>query len=181
MRIALPRPRSAAFAARIAAGAAAATLAGAGPAVAKSATGTRPVQRTVQVSVYFVQGERLAAVPRTVAIPGLLQGVLLELLAEPNAKERRSGLATAVPAGTRLRGVTIFDGLVTVDLSRRFESGGGSLSMTARLAQLTRALTQFSQVRGVLLRLDGRPARVFGGEGLILDHPLTRADFRELG
>lgn len=37
---------------------------------------------------------------------------------------------------------------------------------------------RFPTVRRVLLRLDGRRVTVFGGEGLILDHPLTRSDFR---
>ena len=37
------------------------------------------------------------------------------------------------------------------------------------LAQLTWTLTQFPAVC------------VFSGEGLILDHPLTRADFRSFG
>jgi len=52
--------------------------------------------------------------------------------------------------------------------------------MTARLAQVTFTLTRFPTVSGVLFDLDGRPVTVFGGEGIILDHPSTRASYESL-
>jgi hypothetical protein len=90
------------------------------------------------------------------------------------------GVQTAIPAGTRLLGLTIEDGIATVDLTSEFEEGGGSLSMTMRLAQVVYTLTQFPTVDGVLFRLDGRDVDVFSGEGIILDHPVTRSDYEDL-
>jgi hypothetical protein len=52
--------------------------------------------------------------------------------------------------------MNIDDGLATIDLSREFEAGGGSLSMFGRLAQLVYTVTQFPTVDEVALMLDGQ-------------------------
>lgn len=41
------------------------------------------------------------------------------------------------------------------------------------------AATQFPTVSSVVLLLDGERVTTFGGEGIVIDHPLTRADFEE--
>jgi hypothetical protein len=86
-------------------------------------------------------------------------------------------MTTCIPAGTRLLGISVTNGTARVDLSKSFESGGGSLSMAARLAQVVYTLTQFPTVSRVVFSLEGRRVTVFGGEGIILDHPATRASF----
>jgi len=103
-----------------------------------------------------------------------------ELLAGPTGEEAAADVSSVVPPDTRLLGLNIEDGLATVDLSSEFESGGGSLSMQMRLAQVVYTLTQFPTVTKVEFRLDGEPVRVFSGEGIVLDKPVTRADYEEL-
>jgi spore germination protein GerM len=90
-------------------------------------------------------------------------------------------LSSAVPAATRVHGVTIAGGVATVDVSQDFASGGGSASMLARLGQLAFTLTRFPGVDAVVLELDGQPVDVFSAEGLVLDEPLTRAWFDDTG
>ena len=102
------------------------------------------------------------------------------LLRGPTAVERRAGLTTAVSGGTRLLGLTIRGGVATIDLSRRFESGGGSLSMRSRVTQVVFTLTRFATVRRVAFRLDGRAVTSVGGEGVIVSPPVDRADFEDL-
>ncbi len=70
--------------------------------------------------------------------------------------------------------------MATVDLSKEYASGGGSLSMMMRLAEVVFTLTQFPTVEGVNFKLDGEAIDVLGGEGLILDHPMSRADYEDL-
>ena len=65
-------------------------------------------------------------------------------------------MSSAIPAGTRLLGLTIKDGVATVDLSSEFESGGGSASATIRLGQVVYTLTQFPTVKSVVFQIDGR-------------------------
>jgi spore germination protein GerM len=122
--------------------------------------------------VFFLRGERVAAVHRDGApIAALLRG--------PSAADRARGLSTTIPSGTRLLGFARRNGVAVVNLSRRFDDGGGSLSMRARLAQLVYTATAERGIRAVELRLAGKKVRVFSGEGLILTQPLTRAMFRD--
>lgn len=138
-------------------------------------------EATEGFAVYFMRGEELAPVYRetedTQAIPAAAAGALL---LGPTPEEREAGFGTSVPGGTSLLEFTVEDGVAVIDLSREFESGGGTLSMTARLAELTFTLTQFPGLERVRLDLEGEPVEVFGGEGLIIDEPLTRQRFAEL-
>ena len=84
--------------------------------------------------------------------------------------ERELGFSTAIPAATTLNSVTVAGNVATVDLSREFASGGGSLSMQERVAQIVFTLTQFPGVERVRFRLGGTPTSTIGGEGLIVDN-----------
>lgn len=70
-----------------------------------------------------------------------------------------------MPEGTRLNGIVIEDGKATVDLSAEFESGGGTLSVTSRLAQLVFTLTQFDDVDEVDVAIDGELRDFITGDG----------------
>jgi germination protein M len=135
----------------------------------------------VSYKIWFLRGEQLATVDRThEATPRVGTAALQDLLAGPTAKEAAEGLSTAIPEGTRLLGLVVSDRIATVDLSSEFESGGGSLSMMARLAQVTCTLDRFSSVDGVRFELDGEPVEVFSGEGIVLDHPVGCGDYDSL-
>jgi hypothetical protein len=86
---------------------------------------------------------------------------------------------TVIPEGTRFLGLRIDAGIATVNLSREFESGGGSASVLGRLAQVVYTLTQFPTVTGVRFELDGEPVTVFSGEGVLLDSPVDRSDYTD--
>jgi hypothetical protein len=132
------------------------------------------------LSVHWSDGQAERLVPVTRYLDpdsGLARGAVLALLAGPNAEDRARGLASEVPAGSRLLGITVRDSIATVDLSRDFESGGGSASMLMRLAQLVYTLTRVPGVVGVRLWLDGQPVNTFSGEGLEIEGPLRRSDF----
>lgn len=135
----------------------------------------------MQVSVYFMRAEGVALVHRSVpTTTATSRAALGELLAGPSPAEAQLGMTTSIPVGTVLNGVSISGGIATVDLSAAYGSGGGSLSMMGRLAQLVYTLTQFPTVQAVALEQDGQPVHVFGSEGIIIDHPLTRADYEEV-
>ena len=120
----------------------------------------------------------LREVPQTKAVA---TAAMRELLAGPNEKELSASPAmyTAIPEGTALLGLSIEDGVATVDLSGEYAADGGSAAMFGRLAQVVYTLTQFSTVDKVLFELDGEPVTTFSSEGIILDHAQRRADYRD--
>src|SRR5919109_937789 len=135
----------------------------------------------VTYQVWFAQGESLFVAYRTQEATPRVGGAAIQALLEgPSDFEQGYGLTTAVPDGTKFLGLTIADGVAHVDLSSEYESGGGTLSMSMRLAQVVYTLTQFPTVKGVVFSLDGEPIDVLGGEGIVIDHPLTRKDYAEL-
>ena len=119
----------------------------------------------------------LREVPETTAVA---RAAMNAVLAGPTTAESGERTVTsAIPAGTRLLGITIRNGVATVDLSTEFDSGGGSTSMGYRLAQVVYTLTQFSTVKSVIFQIEGETVTVFGGEGIILDGPQARADYHD--
>ncbi len=144
------------------------------------------------VRLYFIApggGNEGRAEPFLVSIerelpstPQIAHATLRALIDGPSDADRDliDDVSTAVPGETLLLGVTIDDGVATVDLSREYESGGGSLSMFSRLAQVVYTVTQFPTVDAVRFELDGQPVTVFSGEGIVLDGPVSREDYLDL-
>jgi hypothetical protein len=113
---------------------------------------------------------------------GVATAAMNALLAGPTVDEKASvpAMSSAIPGDTMLLGITITDGLAHVDLSSEFESGGGTFSMAARLAQVVFTLTQFPTVQEVEFRLDGEPVTIFSSEGIIMEGPVGREDYQDL-
>jgi germination protein M len=135
---------------------------------------------TTTIRIYFLRGEKLGVAQREVPhTPAVASAAMTALCDGPTADEKAAGLGTTVPPGTELRGISVKAGVATVDLSSRFASGGGSLSMMARVTQVVYTLTQFRSIKAVTFMLDGEHIEALGGEGLIVDTPQRRADWRD--
>ena len=143
---------------------------------------------TMLVRAYFVLGsftgnEGLVPVLRETRETKAVASMAMQaLLAGPKGAELEGSPAmyTAIPDGTRLLGIAIKNGVATVDLSGQFATGGGTYSMTARLAQVVFTLTQVSTVDSVRFKLDGVPVTTFSSEGIVLDVPVDPPDYRGL-
>ena len=88
-------------------------------------------------------------------------------------------MVTLIPAGTELLSVTVTGREVRVDLTGVFASGGGSMSVLGRLAQMVFTLTQFEGIDTVRFSLDGEPITEITGEGVGVDG-VTRATFTDM-
>ena len=148
-----------------------------------ASTGTETstsVPAASSVAVYLLRDGKVSPVRRTVtATPAVARVAMTELLEGPTSEESANGLATAIPAGTTLRDISLADGVATVDLGARFDDGGGSASMLARVAQVVATLTRFPTIQRVAFRIDGRPVEAVGGEGVSVDPPVGRPAIEE--
>ena len=86
---------------------------------------------------------------------------------------------TAIPEGTKLLEVTTDKEGIHLNLSREFTSGGGSASMSSRLAQVIYTATSSNKNGRVWIDVEGEPLTNLGQEGLIINQPMTREDFQE--
>jgi peptidoglycan hydrolase-like protein with peptidoglycan-binding domain len=115
--------------------------------VAVAATAATP-----HVAVYFVQGEQLTPVSR----PGATAlDSVRQLLAGPTRAETDRGFRTYVPAATRVRSVTVANGIATVDLTEPFVVGANPDSMLARLSELVHTVTGLQGATKVQLLVNG--------------------------
>src|SRR5207244_3262764 len=78
-----------------------------------------------------------------------------QLPAGPTSAEHRRAFRTYVPATTRVRSVTIANGVATVDLTQPFVTGTSPESMLARLSELVRTLTGVEGTTSVQLLVNG--------------------------
>lgn len=137
----------------------------------------RPESNEITIYLLDDSGEAIATT-RTVTTEGVARAALEALIEGPTPREFVVGLRTAFPADSLVLGVTIEDGIATVDMSREFEAGGGSAAILGRLAQLVYTLTEFDSIDRVDLLLDGEEIEYFSGEGVTVGDGWTRADFQ---
>jgi germination protein M len=152
----------------------AASMIGAGQATAAPQAGPR-----VTLSVWFERGGKLWLTKRTVTRTPAVAGRAVRLLfAGPNAAETAAGVTTAVPAGSRLRGISISGSTATVDVSRAFAAPGTRASVRMRLAQLTFTTTQFPSIDRVRLEVAGQIVHSIAG--VPVPQPAATASFYRL-
>lgn len=133
--------------------------------------------------VYWLkdQGDRLelTASPVTVQKSSDNQQVLKTALESLLAGSTDANQITTIPQGTKLLDLTVDKAGVKVNLSQEFTAGGGSASMTGRLAQILYTATSLDPKTKVWLNIDGKPLELLGGEGLEIEQPITRQWFDE--
>lgn len=138
-------------------------------------------QKTVQVYWLKSSGSKIEVVPAPVKIEAgvksenILEGAFNRLLAGPNDP----AYSSTIPKGTQLRNLDVREDGVHVDLSQEFTAGGGSASMTGRVAQILYTATSINPNTNVWIDVEGKRLEVLGGEGLVLDQPLTRQNFEK--
>lgn len=152
------------------------------PTTTQPPANTAPVTQAKALQVYWLQasGGAIALSPSPTTIKTgknpntALSAAIDELLAGPKS----TAITTTIPPETKLRSLIVKDDGIHIDLSKAFTQGGGSTSMTGRLGQVLYTATSLNPNAKVWLSVDGKPLETLGGEGLMLDQPLTRESFK---
>lgn len=134
-------------------------------------------EKAASPSVYWVgaKGNRVEFEPETIAIkPDAspsdgLKTAIDKLLA---GKE-----STAIPVGTQLLSLKVDGDEVYIDLSDKFSEGGGTASMVARIGQVIYTTTTVQPNAKIWLSVEGKRLEMIGGEGLMVEQPLTEERF----
>ncbi len=143
-------------------------------------TNTNP-QEKEEIAVYWLD-DNLEIVSQPIILnktenkEELLTEAFNQLLSGLSASSTQD---TAIPENTKLNQLTIKDDGIHLDLSSDFTTGGGSASMIGRLGQVIYTATSLEENAPVWISIDGQPLEVLGGEGLIVDQPMTRQLFKE--
>lgn len=125
-----------------------------------------PSNAPLTATLYFariVDGKlRLVAVRRDLP-PGL--GVARASLNELIEGQVPAACERPLPLGTKLLGVTVADGLATVDLSQQLVSGfrGGSDNEGVVVFSVVNTLTSLPTVERVQILVEGKPVSTIGG------------------
>lgn len=151
------------------------------PTTNPSAQPSPVAEQTVQVYWLKDVGDRLELSPTSVTLQAAPQAdTTLEAAFEQLLKgPAEPSVASTIPSPTKLRSLEIRQDGIHVDLSKDFTMGGGSASMTGRLAQVIYTATTLDPSAKVWLSVEGKPLDVLGGEGLLVDQPMTRAIFMQ--
>lgn len=152
------------------------------PTVAPSVSSIMPAtEQKAQVYWLNTVNNKIEVVPSTVTVKDtndkgkIIEVAMNRLLLGPADQ----GMATTIPKGTKLREVSLQADGVHVDLSKEFKTGGGSTSMTGRVAQILYTASSLDPTTKVWLKVEGKPLEVLGGEGLELEQPMTRENFKK--
>ena len=141
----------------------------------------QPAKFSPQIYWLEIVDNRIKLTPKTIPTTAsspeaALKKAFHQLLEQSPNLER----TTTIPQQTRLLDLHIIDNDIYIDLSQEFTQGGGSSSMIYRVAQVLYTATSINPQATVLLSIEGQPLNEdypLGGEGLLLEYPLTRQKF----
>lgn len=140
-------------------------------------TSTSSPIRTTTYALYFLRGNYLGVVHRSAPVtPAVATAAVTALVGGLRPEEATVGLTSAIPAGTRLLGLTITSGRATVDLNDAFATPAAPGAELARVAQVVYTVTQFPTVTSVAFEIGGSTPTTFAGGAVSLRNPLGRSD-----
>lgn len=126
---------------------------------------TQPEETTVVVVFFNREGEQdcsnVFPTRREIeATPRVGRAALDELLEGPTKKEKDKGYITNIPQGVNVNYIRVTDGVATADFTRELDQVAGSCAVEAIRAQITKTLMQFTNVRDVIITVEGKEQNV---------------------
>lgn len=96
------------------------------------------------------------------------------LINGPKPEEKQKGVYSEIPHSAQVINISEQHDRVIINLNSSFVNGGGADSLYKRLYQLIKTVKLNSDLP-VYLYIDGQKADVVGGEGIIINQPLSNS------
>lgn len=138
-------------------------------------TAPSPAPTGESVSVYFVRGDRLVEVERSLPEERDLDDLVEVLSAGPTEGELSSGITSSLPPG-QVEDVSTLRGVALVDLEASF-ADLRTQDQSLAIAQLVYTLTGLPGIGRVSFTLAGNSVEVPRGDGALTTDALARDDF----
>ena len=106
-----------------------------------------------------------------------LNNAIKSLLKGPNYEERKAGVYSEIPNGTKLLSVMESDDKIIINMNDDFQYGGGTESINNRLKQLVKTVVGIAPDKNIYLYIEGKQVDVMGGDGVMITQPLNVSDF----
>jgi len=134
--------------------------------------------RNPGIKIYFIKGEKLEQVSRAVSEEtNPLEAAAAELMRGPNDMEKQSGIFSEIPSRAKIIKIGKEDGTAAVTFNEEIENyGGGSARVQGLVAQIVYTFTEIPGVKKVKILVGNKTEVVLGGEGFVIDRPLSRDD-----
>ena len=131
--------------------------------------------------IYFLKlnkdGETEAYIAKRVIKDLSLKSVISSLLKGPDSDERKMGVYSEIPNGTKLLSVINTDEKIIINFNSEFQYGGGTDSINNRLRQLVKTVMAVHPDKNIYLYIEGKQVDVMGGDGVMITQPLNVSDF----
>ncbi len=146
----------------------------------KAVATTASVMVEKDVKLYFLRVNestgktRLIPVSRRLKSPSLLKDALNELVKGPSRIERDRGLLSAIPKNLKIRDIKTVNSNVVIDFNTAIEENAAGTILLSRIDQIVYTATQFDNISGVIIRINGKNRNFLGNDGLSISGPLHR-------
>ena len=143
-------------------------------------TKTEEVNKKSNVQVWFLRFDEktenvsLTHVKRNVLDDGKIENALKALIEGPSADEKAKGYLTAIPPNLNVRSIKIKDRVAEIDFNAAIgEAAAGNILMN-RIDQIIYTATQFKEIDGIVISVNGKKQNVIGSDGLSIHGILNR-------
>ncbi|GHV87672.1 hypothetical protein AGMMS50267_00320 [Spirochaetia bacterium] len=105
--------------------------------------------------------------------------VLNTLLRGPTDAEKRQGLISLIPSGTRILTARVEGSTAYINFSEEFQTNNthGMEGYAAQLQQIVWTVTEFPNIKDVQVLIESRRVDYLGGESIWIGSPINRNNF----
>lgn len=143
----------------------------------------KKVEKKRKIKLFFLTEDsisnkiRIKSVYREVSEKYLIKNSLEKLVAGPTSSEKNRGLISAVSNRIKINKVVINGNVATIDFNRFIEVGATGTILIKRINQIIYTVTQFKEISGVRIKINGRKRNTLGADGLSIVGVLKRGRF----